>query len=254
MSRGDFLMKFCNISFDWYADYSRDLKLSNISFLTSWGSPVFKSSSSSTIFVYCYIFKLYRNFFITSASSCFLRICLSSIWLRNHSCFLLEMMSAISSQLRGAPSSSSSIKLSFSYPKSGLTSILVIWSSMCCNSARRRGFEAIFILGFLTRKTSLPFGLRSSTVVSLGLNLMWLFSFLVFVLCLLYYSISGKKPDATVLFKFVLFILSSSICTPAAFQAASFLSFFSFAILASILAFFRASFCWNARIVWKLDC
>ena len=174
------------------------------------------------------------------------------MWLRSHSCFLLETISVRSSQLRGAPSSSSRIKLSFSYPKSGFTSILVIWFSMCYSSAKRRAFDAILIFGFLTRNFSLPFGLVNSTVVSLGLNLMWLSSAFTFVCLRLYRSISGRKPEATVLLRLVWFLPSDS-WTPAAFQAASFASYFYFAIFASALYLCLSSFSRLARIKWKLD-
>ena len=123
---------------------------------------------------------------------------------------------------------------------------------MCCNSSKRSALEAILIFGFLTRKTSFPFGLVNSTVFSFGLNLMWPSSALPFVCRLLYLSISGRKPDATVLFRFV-WLLSSKSDTPAAFHAASFYSFFCFANFASALYLRLSSFSRLARIKWKLD-
>ena len=96
----------------------------------------------------------------------------SSIWLRNHSCFLLlDMISDMSFQFLGESSSLSIRKLSPSYPKSGQTSILVSCYSICCSSLNRNGFEDIFTLQFLIFNLLFMCGLVSSTVVSLGLNL-----------------------------------------------------------------------------------
>lgn len=69
-------------------------------------------------------------------------------------------------QLRGASDERSMIKLSPSYPKSGIACILIIYCSMCISSSKRRASLAMGILEFRTFITPFDYGETSSIVLS----------------------------------------------------------------------------------------